>query len=257
MKKQQIIIILLLTLAGGINRIAAQGTAFTYQGVLTDSGGPLNAFYDLTFTLYDSGPGPGGNPVGSPNSSNNVKVSGGLVTTSLDFGSGAFNGQPRWLEITVHPHAGGPTTTLSPRQPLTPAPYAIYAENAGGVSGGNWSVNGTSVYYNGGNVGIGTSTPASSSTFLTEASTPGLMAIQSHSAGPAVPPTSQRKTELILSQTGAQPLTETRTWSCKRIKPPISTATSALARARPVRHWMLMETSLPPRTIMAIRPILC
>ena len=161
MKKRQLILILLVTLAGGINLAVAQGTAFTYQGMLTDSGGPLNGFYDLTFALYDSGPGPGGNPVGSPNSSNNVKVSGGLVTTSLDFGSGAFNGQPRWLEITVHPHAGGATTTLSPRQPLLPAPYAIFAANAGGSGPGIWSLNGANAYYNGGNVGIGTSTPAS------------------------------------------------------------------------------------------------
>jgi hypothetical protein len=156
MKKIQLLVILLLAVAGGINRAAAQGTAFTYQGVLTDTGGPLNGFYDLTFTLYDSA-GPGGNLVGSPNPNAraNVPVSGGLVTTTLDYGSSAFTGGPRWLEITVHLHSGGPTTTLTPRQQLTPAPYAITAGSSTGpvadaqLSGniprlnGNFTVTGT------------------------------------------------------------------------------------------------------------------
>src|SRR2546430_7679924 len=30
----------------------AQGSAFTYQGVLTDNGHPANGSYDLTFTLF-------------------------------------------------------------------------------------------------------------------------------------------------------------------------------------------------------------
>ena len=187
--------------------VDSAGTTFTYQGVLTDSSGPLNGSCDLTFTLYDS-PGPGGNPVpplgsGSPNPNTklNSQVSGGLVTTTLDFGPSAFTGGPRWLEITVHDtKPGGATTTLSPRQQLTPLPYAIYAENAATVASGSvvqslnglkdnvtlaaganvtltpsgntltiasaaggtgiWSpIAGGGTYYNGGNVGIGTSVP--------------------------------------------------------------------------------------------------
>ena len=40
----------------------AQGTAFTYQGRLTDQGAPANGIYDLRFTVYDALTA--GNPVG-------------------------------------------------------------------------------------------------------------------------------------------------------------------------------------------------
>jgi hypothetical protein len=44
----------------------------------------------------------------------------------LDFGASAFNGDARFLEIRVRPGAsGGAFTTLSPLQPITPAPYAL------------------------------------------------------------------------------------------------------------------------------------
>jgi hypothetical protein len=110
----------------------AQGTAFTYQGRLNDGGGPLSGSYDLTFTLYD-GPGVLALQIGSPQPNSAVPVNAGLFTVTLDFSGGAFTGAPRWLEIAVQPHAGGATTTLSPRQQLTPAPYAITAGNVNGL----------------------------------------------------------------------------------------------------------------------------
>jgi len=33
-----------------------QGTAFTYQGRLTDGGSPANGGYDLRFSIYDASP---------------------------------------------------------------------------------------------------------------------------------------------------------------------------------------------------------
>jgi hypothetical protein len=164
MKTRPVLIaILLLSLLGSYNRAVAQGTAFTYQGELSDSGGPLNGFYDLTFTLFDAltagNQVPSGGP--NPNLKSNVQVNGGLFTVTLDFGSSAFTGGARWLEITVHPHAGGATTTLSPRQQLTPTPYAIFAENVANAgisaaqlntpgspsSGQVLSYNGTSLFW--------------------------------------------------------------------------------------------------------------
>src|SRR5206468_5329073 len=40
-----------------------------------------------------------------------------------------------WLEISVRTNGGGAFSTLSPRQALTPSPYAIFAGTAGNLSG--------------------------------------------------------------------------------------------------------------------------
>jgi hypothetical protein len=57
-----------------------------------------------------------------------------LFTVTLDFGAAAFPGFDRWLEISVRTNGSGSFATLSPRQALTPTPYAITAQNL--VSGG-------------------------------------------------------------------------------------------------------------------------
>src|SRR6185369_9613768 len=103
----------------------AQGTAFTFQGRLNDSATPANGIYDLRFAIFDSTNLPG-NIVAGPITNLSVTVSNGLFTTTLDFGASPFDGNPRWLEIGVQKSAGG-FTTLSPRQALTPAPYAMFA----------------------------------------------------------------------------------------------------------------------------------
>ncbi len=105
------------------------GTAFTYQGRLNDGGNPVNGSYDLRFTMYDATNG--GNITGGPLTNSAVGITNGLFTLVLDFGA-AFDGNARWLEIGVRPTGSvGAFTTLSPRQPLTAAPYALYAPNAG------------------------------------------------------------------------------------------------------------------------------
>jgi hypothetical protein len=109
---------------------SAQGTAFTYQGRLNDGGVPAGGNYDLKFTIYDALTG--GSIVGTPLTNAPVAVSNGLFAVTLDFGAGAFDGSPRWLEIGVHTNGNGGFFTLSPRQALTAAPYAI---TAGGVTG--------------------------------------------------------------------------------------------------------------------------
>lgn len=106
----------------------AQGTAFTYQGRLNTVGGPANGGYDLMFTVYDSTNEPG-TIVAGPLTNSVVGVSNGLFTVTLDFGSGVFDGNPRWLEIGVRTNGSGSFTTLSPRQAFLPAPYAIAAGN--------------------------------------------------------------------------------------------------------------------------------
>ena len=112
----------------------AQGTAFTYQGKLTDGANPASGLYDITFTLFDAATA--GNQVGSTLVGSAMPVTNGLFTTSLDFGSGPFTGAARWLQVDVKTNGSSSYTALSPRTALSPTPYAIYAENAGSVAAG-------------------------------------------------------------------------------------------------------------------------
>jgi hypothetical protein len=59
-----------------------------------------------------------------------VAVTNGLFAVTLDFGN-QFPGADRWLEIAVRTNGVGNFATLTPRQPLTPTPYAIRAASAG------------------------------------------------------------------------------------------------------------------------------
>jgi hypothetical protein len=113
--------------------------AFTYQGRLLESGVPANGAYTLEFRLFDD-PAAGAQ-VGSTITLANVAVVEGLFTVVLngggEFGSSAFHGDARWLEIAVN------GIELSPRQPLTAAPFAVYALAP-------WAVGTGGIFYSGG-----------------------------------------------------------------------------------------------------------
>ncbi len=128
------ILLALLALAPAATH--AQGTAFTYQGRLDVGGVPVNGSNDLTFTLYNASSF--GATVGTSNVFNDLPVSNGLFTVTLDFGAGTFDGSARWLQIAARPGAStGAYTNLAPRQSVTPTPYAMFAggASAAGVSG--------------------------------------------------------------------------------------------------------------------------
>ncbi len=111
-----------------------QGTAFTYQGRLNDGALAATGVYDLRFAVYATETG--GAAVGGPTTNAAVSITNGLFTVPLDFGP-AFTGAPRWLEIGVRPGGSASDfTTLEPRQPLRPTPYAMFANTAGGVPNG-------------------------------------------------------------------------------------------------------------------------
>jgi hypothetical protein len=104
----------------------AQGTAFTYQGRLTDNGTPVTGNYDLRFAIYDAASG--GTQIGNPITNAPVAVNEGTFTVTLDFGQGIFPGANRWLQIGVRTNGSvGAFATLSPLQPFTASPYAITA----------------------------------------------------------------------------------------------------------------------------------
>ena len=106
----------------------AQGNAFTYQGRLNDGSSPANGSYDLTFALF--GTGSGGAVLTIPQTNAATAVSNGLFTVTLDFGAGIFTGPARWLEIGARTNGAAAFVTLTPRQQLTPSPYAIFAGTA-------------------------------------------------------------------------------------------------------------------------------
>jgi len=100
----------------------AQDPAFTYQGRLTDTNLAANGVYDFEFRLYDQSSA----QIGTTLTREDVAVTHGVFTVTLDFGVAAFIGQPRSMEIAVRPGASsGSFSTLSPRQPITSSPYAV------------------------------------------------------------------------------------------------------------------------------------
>lgn len=106
------------------------GTGFTYQGQIKQSGLPFTGSASMTFSLYDAGVG--GDFLGTQMLSG-VSINGGLFTVILNdsgqFGPSAFNGDRRWLEISIN------GTPLLPRQELTAGPYALFAPASGGGGG--------------------------------------------------------------------------------------------------------------------------
>ena len=53
----------------------------------------------------------------------------------IDFGPGVFTGATNWLQIGVETNGVSSFTTLTPRQELTPVPYAIMANSASNLLG--------------------------------------------------------------------------------------------------------------------------
>lgn len=168
---------------------AQQTTAFTYQGQLADAGSPATGLYDLHFEVFNAPEG--GDSLGEI-ATTATTVANGLFTVLLDFGPGVFDGGPRWLEIGARANGEDGYDILSPRQQVTPVPFATKAGavDASGITGtlspaaigpgsittsmlangavgpsqlatdvGLWTRSGADIHYDGGKVGIGTATP--------------------------------------------------------------------------------------------------
>jgi len=117
----------LLSLAGNVVA-APMGTAFTYQGRLGIGTNAASGSFDLEMRLFDAVAA--GSQVAGPVTNVAVAVSNGLFTVNIDLGAASFNGNARWLGISVRTNGGGAFTGLTPRQELKPTPYALFASNA-------------------------------------------------------------------------------------------------------------------------------
>jgi hypothetical protein len=133
---QRAIFAFLLSLFSGVAAFG-QGTAFTYQGRLTDSGNPADGLFDMRFRLFDTLDVGTGTQIGVVTNSS-VQVMNGAFSVQLDFApcASCFDGSARFLEISIRPAGSAdPYTVLSPRQPITPAPYALRALDATQLGG--------------------------------------------------------------------------------------------------------------------------
>ncbi len=152
MKSRKMLTILVLALClvvwpAKVSQAAPMGTAFTYQGRLIDANSAADGLYDFQFRLFDDPNVIVGTQVGDTIDINELDVIDGYFTVDLDFGSDVFAGDARWLEIGVRPgelEDPNAYTPLLPRQEVTPTPYAIYAETAGGDN--DWRVSGNNMY---------------------------------------------------------------------------------------------------------------
>ena len=144
-----------------------QGTAFTYQGRLDDTGSPANGSYDFRFRIFSAAAG--GTVVAGPLATNAVAVSNGLFTLALDFSGGVFTGPGRWLEVAVRTNGAPGFSTLDTRQPLTPSPYAIYAGTASNALTATTATTATTAAMATTATSAATATTATTATFATTA----------------------------------------------------------------------------------------
>jgi hypothetical protein len=109
---------------------AQMGTGFTYQGQLKKGSTLVTGICDFQFSLWDSLTGLTGQ-VSITQTKTSISVSNGLFTIAdLDFGAAAFTGEARWLQVTVKCAGDADFIPFTVRQPITPAPYALYSPTA-------------------------------------------------------------------------------------------------------------------------------
>ncbi|GDX98981.1 hypothetical protein LBMAG48_13850 [Phycisphaerae bacterium] len=107
----------------------------TYQGLLSEGGQPANGTYDIRFDVYTDQVA--GTTVGIGNVFNDQVVSNGLITSTFNAGVGVFNGEERWMQISVRPGTSTGAFTPLPRQRIAATPYAMRSLNE------RWTPNGS------------------------------------------------------------------------------------------------------------------
>lgn len=126
-------VLAIVCLCASVANAQLSSFGFTYQGMLKSNGVPVSTAHDFQFTLWND-PIAGTQVSGLLCAEDVVPVD-GRFTVRLDFGL-SFDTDPLYLQIEVREDAGTPCsnfngyTTLTSRQELTAAPFAIRAHSA-------------------------------------------------------------------------------------------------------------------------------
>jgi len=140
--------------------------AFTYQGYLNKGTQAVNGTCAISIAAWDSLTA--GTLLNS-NTFDSVLVVNGLFTVQLDYGANFFTGQALWLETSVKCSGDASFMTLSPRLPLTAAPYASYASHAFSATTASNAVYATEAGYASNAGYANNSATASTAVYATEA----------------------------------------------------------------------------------------
>jgi len=149
-------------------------TSFTYQGELRSLGVAANGLHDMRFRLYEAANNNNPPQLGPTLCVDNITVTDGKFTATLDFGAQFTGAEARLLEVEVRPDIGltcsnlAGFTVLAPRQQVTSTPRAtsalvattaLSATVATALVRPNGSGTGVVNVTNAGNVGVGTAAP--------------------------------------------------------------------------------------------------
>lgn len=123
--------IVLMLLLGTSHAVTA-ATALNYSGSLKTDTGWASGEFQIVFQLYSNSIA--NDPV-SVAITNQVAVSNGVFSSSMDFGIAPFTLDPLWLELSVRKvGVDSEFTILTPRQKLSPLPQAVYSAAAGTIT---------------------------------------------------------------------------------------------------------------------------